>query len=207
MQDDLVRLVAGRRGHFRMESGYHSELWFDLSGLFNEPTRVEPMARALAHQLAAHRIDAVCGPVTGGALLAEMVAAELKIPSVIAERIAPGAQAGLFPVSYRVVDAQRAGARGKRIAIVDDAISAGSAVRGTHADLVALGAHPVALGALLMFGEAILPFAAANQLAVEAMARLPFGMWKPTECPLCRAQEPLENVSDAPPSSSVPRGS
>jgi orotate phosphoribosyltransferase len=204
MQEDLVRLVAGRRGHFRMESGYHSELWFDLSGLFADPTRIEPMARALADQLAVHRIEAVCGPVTGGALLANMVAAGLKIPAITAERIAPGPRPGLFPVTYRVVDAQRAGARAKRVAIVDDAISAGSAVRGTYADLVAVGAEPVALGALLIFGEAIDPFAAVHQLAVAAITRLPFGMWKPTECPLCRAHEPLENVSDAAPSSSVP---
>ena len=37
---------------------------------------------------------------------------------------------------------------------MDDAISAGSAVRGTHADLIDCGALPVALGALVVFGDA-----------------------------------------------------
>jgi len=27
MKDELIRLLAGRRGHFAMESGYHGEWW------------------------------------------------------------------------------------------------------------------------------------------------------------------------------------
>ena len=81
--------------------------------------------------------------------------------------------------------------------VVDDAISAGSAVRGTYADLVACGAQPVAMGALVVFGNAIDPFATEKGITVEAIARLAFGLWPPAECPLCQAQMPSEKVSDA----------
>jgi orotate phosphoribosyltransferase len=80
---------------------------------------------------------------------------------------------------------QRQKTRGLRVAIVDDAISAGSAVRGTHADLIECGALPVALGALLVFGDAAVHFASDNGLALEAIERAPFDMWRPAECPLC----------------------
>jgi orotate phosphoribosyltransferase len=88
--------------------------------------------------------------------------------------------------------------RGKSIAIVDDAISAGSAVRGTLADLKACGARPVAIGALIIFGDGAAKFATDNGLLLEATARTSFAMWKPDECPLCKARVALEKVSDAP---------
>jgi orotate phosphoribosyltransferase len=81
------------------------------------------------------------------------------------------------------------------VAIVDDAISAGSAVRGTHADLVGCGARTVALGALLVFGDAAGRFAAAEGLALESVAQVAFGLWPPAECPHCQAGRPLEAVS------------
>jgi orotate phosphoribosyltransferase len=91
MHAELLGLIAGRRGHFRMESGLHSEWWFELGRLFAQPERVRPHAVALARRLAAHRIDAVCGPMTGGAKLAEMIATELGISHLCAERLEPRA--------------------------------------------------------------------------------------------------------------------
>jgi len=32
-----VEGVPARRGHFLLESGYHTDLWFSLDGLFREP--------------------------------------------------------------------------------------------------------------------------------------------------------------------------
>lgn len=81
---------------------------------------------------------------------------------------------------------------------MDDAISAGSAVRGTHADLLACGAKPVACGALIIFGDRADTFAIEHQLTLEAVARMSFGMWKPSECPLCKSGLPVERASDSP---------
>src|SRR5258707_559066 len=77
MQTELISLLAGRRGHFSMESRYHSEQWFNLDALFASPSRLRPFVAELARRLAAHRIDAVCGPMTGGAKLAQTIAAEI----------------------------------------------------------------------------------------------------------------------------------
>ena len=197
MQNELIQLLAGRRGHFQMESGYHGERWFELDAIFRAPGKLRPFVAELAQRLAAHRIDAVCGPMTGGATLARLIADELGAEYFFTERfVAPGAS-GLFPVKYLVPAERRAAVRGRRVAIVDDAVSAGSAARGTYADLVACGARPVALGALFVFGGAAARFAAEHDLALEGLAPLEFGMWAPAECPLCRAGVALEKVSDA----------
>jgi orotate phosphoribosyltransferase len=197
MQDELIALLAGRRGHFQMESGYHSEQWFELDGLLQQREKLQPFVIELARRLAVHRVDAVCGPMTGGAKLAERIAAELGVIYLYAERFEPANASGFFPIRYALPANLREQARGKSVAIVDDAVSAGSAVRGTHPDLLACGARPVAIGALFVFGGAAAKFAAENGLALEGIAPMDFGLWKPSECPLCRAGIALEKVSDA----------
>jgi len=74
---------------------------------------------------------------------------------------------------------------GQRIAVVDDVINAGSAVRATLADLDACGAVPVALGALLVLGSAAATFAAGRSLPLVSLATMPNALWAPEECPLC----------------------
>lgn len=197
MQEELSQLLASRRGHFQMESGYHSERWSNLDALFTQPGRLRPFVAELGRRLAAHRIDAVCGPMTGGAKLAQMIAADLGVEYFFTERLAPPDATGLFPVIYSVPKERRAALAGRRLAIVDDAVSAGSAVRGTHADLLRCGATPVALGALFVFGDHAARFAEENHLALEGIAPMSFGMWLPTACPLCKAGVPVETVSDA----------
>jgi orotate phosphoribosyltransferase len=199
MQDKLIQLLAGRRGHFQMESGYHSERWFNLDVLFTQPTRLAPFVAELGRRLAAHRIDAVCGPLSGGAKLARDLAPAIGAEFFYSERFEQPGATGLFPVKYFVPQARRAALAGKRVAIVDDAISAGSAVRGTHADLLRCGAKPVVLGALFVFGDRAARFATENDLGLEAIAPMSFGMWLPGECPLCKAGVPVETVSDASP--------
>ena len=195
MLNRVTPLLRVRRGHFKMESGYHSETWFELESLFDDPGTVRPFAAELADRLSSHRAEAVCGPMTGGAKLAEMIATELGIDAIVAERSEMAGVTGLFPVRYRIAETQRQQMRGRRIAIVDDAISAGSAVRGTHADLIACGALPVALGALVVFGDAAVQFAADNGLLLEAIERVPFDMWRPTDCPLCKDGVALDTAA------------
>lgn len=197
MKETLEALLRGRRGHFQMESGYHANAWYELGRLFDQPGQLSPFVQELARRLAAYHVEVVCGPMVGGARLAREIAAELKIQSCITERHEDPAATGLFPVRYLVPLEQRESLRGKKVAIVDDAISAGSAVRGSYADLMACGAQPVVIGALFIFGGAATEFASTRQLGCEGIAPLEFNLWKPDECPLCRAGLALEKVSDA----------
>jgi orotate phosphoribosyltransferase len=129
--------------------------------------------------------------MTGGAFLAQMLAEDLAVNFAYAERLPHPERDGLFPVEYRLPAGVREWVRGKRVAIVDDAISAGSAVRGTIAQLEECGAEPVALGALIVLGSAASMFAANKSLPLEAVTTLPYNLWTPQECPLCASGSPL----------------
>jgi orotate phosphoribosyltransferase len=187
--------VAARRGHFKTESGYHTDLWMDLETLCRRPAAMHPFARALADKLRALAVDAVCGPLNEGAFIALMVAADLGCDFTYAERFADRDDGRLFPVRYALPAALRPIVAGRRIAIVNDVISAGSAVRGAWADLHAHGAQVVAIGCLLVLGDAIDAFAIERGIAIEALERSPYQLWTPAECPLCAAQVPLASVT------------
>lgn len=112
------------------------------------------------------------GPLTGGAYVAYAVAAALD-----------AGFAWSSPPAYRVAVDHR------RVAIVDDAINAGSAVSATARVLPDV----VAVGALLTLGAAPATLAGAP---VERLATLDSVLWPAPACPLCAAGSPL----DAPPS-------
>src|SRR5262249_47464902 len=103
---------------------------------------------------------------------------------------------GLYPVGYRIPRALRSAAHGKRAAVVDDVINAGSAVRGAFADLQACGARPVTIGALLVLGSQASDFAASTGVPLESLSYLPNALWEPSACPLCASGAPLEGVAE-----------
>jgi orotate phosphoribosyltransferase len=188
MPPALLNLFAVRNGHFLFESGHHGNLWLDLDSAFTRPTSLKPFVRELAQRLAAHSPDAVCGPATGGAVLARAVASAMGLQSVSAERLEQSGAA----VKYRIPAGNGERLRGQNVVVVDDAINAGSAVKATLAEVQAWGATPVAIGALLVLGKTGPEFFAARRLPLECIAELPNTLWTPEECPLCAAGVPVE---------------
>jgi orotate phosphoribosyltransferase len=192
--DGLIEALNARRGHFRLESGHHGELWLDLDGLFARPARLAPFVAELAERLSGCGADVVCGPLVGGAFVGQAVAERLGIEASWTERVAAPSGAGLYAARYRVPDALRDRVRGRSVAVVDDVVNAGSATRATIADLRACGAHPVALGALLVLGEGAARLAGEHGLALASVAARPNAIWAPAECPLCAAGVALEEL-------------
>ena len=188
-------MMAPRSGHFRFESGHHGDRWLEPDLLLRRPVELRPLAAQLAERLQRHRFEVVCGPLTGGAFLALMVAQQCDVAFAFAERFVPPPSDALYQVRYRVPDALRDGLRSATVAIVNDVTNAGSAVRGTYEDLVACGARPVAFGTVIALSDWSSTFAAANNLALESLETLPNTLWTPEECPLCAAGERLEDPS------------
>lgn len=196
MEQSLLNFLSPRKGHFRLESGYHGGLWLDLDPLLIMPARIRPFVEALAERLKRHNIQAVCGPLVGGAFLAQAIASLLDIEFYYAERFVPAVRDAdaLYPVEYRIPPGVGSTVRGRAVAVIDDAISAGSAVRGTLAALRSNGAKPVAIGALLVLGTSAEGFCREQGLALEYIAQLPYEVWLPAECPLCASGVILEDM-------------
>jgi orotate phosphoribosyltransferase len=162
-------------------------VWFDLETLCLNSCEILAFARRLAAQLKRYQVDVVCGPLVEGAFVALIVSLELGCQFTYAERFEDPTRPGLFPVQYRLPKSLHSAVSGKRVAIVNDVISAGSAVRGTFFDLREIGAEVVAIGALLALGDAITVFANEHGVALELLERIPHNLWQPAQCPLCAA--------------------
>lgn len=144
--------------------------------------------------LARYPIDAVCGPLVEGALVASLVAPALAVPFTYTER-SVSSRTGLFPVDYVLPAPFRDRLRGRRVAIVNDVINAGSAVRGTLAALQECGAQPVAIGTLAVLGRGAVRLASEARIPLAALVTLPNEIWPAAECPLCARQIPLDDLT------------
>jgi orotate phosphoribosyltransferase len=193
----LMELVSARHGHFRLESGYHSALWLELDTLFSQPHAIAPFVAAMAEKIRPHDASIVCGPLLGGAFLAQLVAQTLDIEFAFTERITPGGVNGMYAARYVLPRVFHARVREKRVAIVDDVMSAGSALRGTFAELEKHGATTAVAGALLVLGTKGVEFFSERAIAVESLGHDKFDLWSPGECPRCAVGEPVEHMSDS----------
>jgi len=158
------------------------------------PQPVQRLAAQLAAQLEPYAVEMVCGPLVGGAFIAQMVAEALNVEFCYSERFVQPERNTLFPVQYLVPGGLRKNVEGKRAAILDDAISAGSAVRGTLADLLVWGAKPVVVGALLVIGSISSSFFASQNMPLENLTEVSSNLWEPSQCPLCASNTPLEDI-------------
>jgi len=184
--NQLLTAVDARRGHFRYESGHHGDLWLDLDGLLLDARRTRALSVALTRAVRGCRPHVICGPLTGGAFVAQFLAAELAAGFVFAERVVAA-----DAVAYRVPEALRGALRGRRVLLVDDAVNAGSALLATWREVVACGGRPAGCACLLALGDAAARIGAATGAPLHHLLALERALWPPDRCPLCAAGTPF----------------
>ena len=190
----FLTIAAARRGHFRLESGHHSGLWFDLNALFTDSRRSAPFITDLSRRLQRYDVTGVCGPLTGGAFLAQRIAGELGVSFFFTERFRPTAEDESYSVEYRLPAVAESLILGQRIAIVDDVMSAGSALRGTYTNVRTHGANVAVVGALMVLGSVGSKLFEVLDVPVEAVTTHEYAIWLPDQCPLCGVGVPLEDA-------------
>ncbi len=193
MESEIFQLLRARKGHFLLESGHHGELWLDLEMLCLEPGAVKRLAGELATRLEKYRIEVVCGPRVEGAFVGMVVALEMGVKFTYSERVVNREAKGLYPVQYVIPQTLRGELNRKRVAIVNDVINAGSAVRGTLSDLEACGAQCVVIGSLAVLGDWAERFAVEKGIALERLASFENEIWESEECPMCQRGLALTN--------------
>ena len=191
MQDQVDRLLPKRVGHFVYESGHHGELWLELERLALHPERLSPLVDALAARLRAHAPELVCAPLVEGAFVGLLVATSLGVPFSYSAPAREPAGGGLFSVAYAIPQPLERELTGRRVALVNDVINAGSAVRGTLVDLRRVGARTVAIGALAVYGDSARGLADSHGAVLETLASFPSLIFEPAACPLCAKGVPI----------------
>jgi orotate phosphoribosyltransferase len=196
---DAVRLAQPARGHFDLGTGYHGDVWLELDALLLRPAVLRQPVRWMADRLQEHAVDAVCGPVEGGAFLAYAVS-DLLTAAFLPGYRTPGETAGyhLRPAPGGIAgDHSRpapGGIAGWRVGIVDDAVNAGTAVAACAAAVRAQDAVPVAVTSLLALGDASETIPERLGVPFYPAATLPGRAWPAARCELCVKGIPLSPV-------------
>ncbi|HWR34965.1 MAG TPA: phosphoribosyltransferase family protein [Clostridia bacterium] len=193
--DDLLSLANARHGYFMYESGYHSDLWFDLETLCQRPACLRPFVLELCREITEIKPEVICGPLIEGAFVALVAALELQREFVYTLRLDESTEERMFAVAYELPQALQQSVAGRRVAVVNDVISAGSAVRGTLQSLRTAGAEVVGIASLVVLGDSLFRFAEQQGIVVRTLVALPNEMWAPATCPLCMDGIPLQKLA------------
>jgi orotate phosphoribosyltransferase len=78
-ENNLLKLLHSRKGHFLTESGRHTDLWFEVDKLFINIDLLQPIVSVLGQKLMTHKFDIICGPMDGGAHIAKMISDEFDV--------------------------------------------------------------------------------------------------------------------------------
>lgn len=182
LAEEITAAAGAARGHFVYESGHHGDLWLDLDALHVNARRVSGFAALLGHRTTSCKADAICGPVTGGAFLAQAMAARSGLAFVFAERIVDP----IGTARYEIPTSIKPRLRRKRVLVVDDVINAGSAIKATIAVLNKAGAKLCGVACLLHLGPHATDIARDARVPLVSLGSVERSLWNAEDCPLCR---------------------
>lgn len=174
--------------HFVYISGDHGSGWIDKDAIFIHTDQIERLCRGLARDVCDWRPDVICGPATGGMIIAEWAAHELGVLSVFTEHDPtprPGELRGRF-ILRRGYDQVVAG---KHVLVVDDIVNTGHSLRQT-ADAVRQAGGEVIGGACIV-NRGNVDAAGLTVPRFDYLLEYKIPAWPESACPLCRSGVPV----------------
>jgi len=160
------------RGHFRLTSGLHSEVYLQSALVLQYPEHAGALGTALAATFRADGVQTVLAPAIGGILVAHEVARALGVRALFSER-----EGGVMRLRRGF-----ALATGERCLVVEDVITTGGSTREVVQCVEDLGGVVVGVGSLIDRSGG----AAAFTVKRVALATVTATTWAPEGCPLCK---------------------
>lgn len=176
------------KDHFVYISGDHGSGWIDKDAIYIHSERIERLCRDIANVARGCGAEVVCGPATGGLIVAEWTAHELGILSVFAEHDpAPrdGALRGRF-ILRRGYDHV---VSSKRVLVVDDIVNTGLSLRQTIEAVRGAGGEVVGAACLVSRGNVDAAGLGVRRYLYLLEYQIP--AWPAQNCPLCQAGVPI----------------
>lgn len=127
------------RGHFVLTSGRHSDVYFEKFRILEQPAVLSALCAQIAEAFRNKKIDVVCGPTTGGVIVAFEVARQMHLPALYVET-ENGAKA---------LRRQASVAPSTRVLVVDDVFTTGRSVMEVAELIRAKGATVAGIGVLI----------------------------------------------------------
>ena len=174
--------------HFVYISGQHGSGWIDKDAIFVNPARINCLAELLAAAVRSLEAEMLCGPATGGLVVAQWTAFSLNLPAVFTEHDAASAAEGIRGpfILRRGYDQLVAG---RRVLVVDDVVNSGHSVRQTVRAVRRAGGEVQAAAALVDRGNIDAAGLEVAQYLYLLECDIP--EWPGAECPLCRRGQPV----------------
>ena len=160
------------RGHFRLTSGLHSDLYLQSALVLQYPEHAAALGTALAAPFRAHAVQTVLAPATGGILVAHEVARALGVRALFTER-----EGGVMRLrrGFTLTAAERC-------LVVEDVITTGGSTREVVQCVEEHGGTVVGVGSLIDRSGGAAVFAVKR----AALATVNATTWPPEDCPLCK---------------------
>ena len=176
----MERRGAVLRGHFVLSSGRHSDLFVQKFRVLEEPRLAQKFGESIA-DLFDNEFDVVASPAVGAVVLGFSAALAGNARFIFAERERDGLS---FRRGFHIEPHEN-------VLVVEDVITTGGSAKEV-VDLVRrAGGNVVGVGSLIDRGDAARP--PDFGVALKALVKLEVDSWDPSECPLCKSNEPVED--------------
>jgi orotate phosphoribosyltransferase len=173
-----VKSGAVLKGHFLLTSGLHSPVYWEKFRIIENPALAVPLCQMIADNFKGQGVELVAGPTTGGIIRAFEVARLMGLQAAFAEKVPSGERE--FRRGFKIRP-------GEKILVVDDVLTTGKSVREVIDAIAKVDGNIVGFGVLVDRSETPLDFGAELYSCLRAATPA----YKPEDCPLCRAGEPL----------------
>ena len=171
---------AVMRGHFRLSSGLHSDLYVQKFRVFEDPRLTQRLGEGVA-ALFEGGFDLVASPAVGAIVLGFATALAAGTPFVFAERTDGTME---FRRGFSIEPHQKT-------LIVEDVVTTGGSAREVVELVRRAGGDPVGLAVLLDRRDPSDP--PDLGIPLRALVGLEADTWEEPECPLCDRAQPLED--------------
>jgi len=161
------------RGHFRLTSGLHSDIYLQSALVLQYPEHAARLGEALAAPFTDARAQTVLAPAIGGILVAHEVARALGVRGLFTER-----EDGAMRLRRGFTLTP-----GERCVVVEDVITTGGSTREVVECVRASGGSVIGVGSLIDRSGGT----AAFDVKRASLAMVSASTWPPEACPLCKS--------------------
>ncbi len=178
---DIERLLKDlkvlQEGHFLLNSGLHSQYYFQKFRILENPDATTQLCSIIAREFKDKNAEWVIGPTTGGIIIAFEVARQLDLNCGFAEGR-----------NGRRVVGRGFDIRNKKVLLVDDVMTTGKSLVETLDAIREKGGEVVGVAVLIDRSHEKLPFTPFSVYKQEVVN------FSQEKCPLCKSRVPLQKL-------------
>jgi orotate phosphoribosyltransferase len=183
-RNEMIQVLEDRgavmRGHFRLSSGRHSDLFVQKFRVLEDPRLAQRFGAAIA-ELFGNSFDVVASPAVGAVVLGFSTALAGEARFIFSERVEDKMA---FRRGFHI-------APHERVLVVEDVITTGGSAKEVVKLVGERGGTVVGVGTLIDRGDPARP--PDFGVPLRALLKLEVLSWSPDDCPLCSEGRELDD--------------